>query len=276
MSTQFFERQEAQQSYTRWLVLGFVFAFLVVTLVINLVVTIGLFGHPLYALRQYPEVVVWTSLIVIGTMLIASWHKSSQLRAGGAVVARSLGGVPVTAQDSDLKRKRLMNIVEEMAIAARIRRPQVYVLPEEQGINAFAAGHSLDEAAVAVTQGALDKLDRDQLQAVVGHEFSHILNGDMRINMRLTAWIFGLMVITDLALRIMRGRSRGKGAGRIKVVALGVFIAGSAGLLAGRLIQAAVSRRREHLADASAVQFTRNPGALQAAFITMAATAEGS
>ena len=209
-------------------------------------------------------------------MLIASWHKSSQLRAGGAVVARSLGGVAITAQDSDLKRKRLLNIVEEMAIAARIRKPQVFVLPEEQGINAFAAGHSPDEAAVAVTQGALDKLDREQLQAVIGHEFSHILNGDMRINMRLTAWIFGLFVITDLAMRIMRGRSRGKGAARIKIVALGVFIAGSVGLLAGRLLQAAVSRRREHLADASAVQFTRNPGALQGAFITMAATAEGS
>jgi Zn-dependent protease with chaperone function len=276
VSTQFFERQETQKSYTRWLVVGFILAFLLVTVVINLVVTMGLFGHPLYALRQYPEVLFWTSLIVIGTMLIAAWHKSSQLRAGGAVVARSLGGVPVTAQDGDLQRKRLLNIVEEMAIAARIRRPQVYVLPEEPGINAFAAGHSPDEAAVAVTQGALDRLDRDQLQAVIGHEFSHILNGDMRINMRLTAWIFGLLVITDFAMRIVRGRSRGKGAGRIKIIALGVFIAGSVGLLAGRLIQAAVSRRREHLADASAVQFTRNPGALQAAFITMAATAEGS
>lgn len=276
MSTQFFERQETQKSYTRWLVVGFILAFLLVTVVINLVVTIGLVGDPLQALRQHPEIIVWTSIIVIGTMLIASWHKSSQLRAGGAVIARSLGGVPVTAQDSDLKRKRLLNIVEEMAIAARIRKPQVYVLPEEQGINAFAAGHTPDEAAVAVTQGALDKLDREQLQAVIGHEFSHILNGDMRINMRLTAWIFGLFVITDLAMRIMRTRSRGKSAGRIKIVALGVFIAGSVGLLAGRLLQAAVSRRREHLADASAVQFTRNPGALQGAFITMAAIPEGS
>jgi Zn-dependent protease with chaperone function len=276
VSTQFFERQEAHKSYTRWLVGGFILAFLLVTLVINLVVTVGLVGDPLQALLESPEIIVWTSLVVIGTMLMAAWHKSSQLRAGGAVVARSLGGVPVTPQDSDLRRKRLLNIVEEMAIAARIRKPQVYVLPEEQGINAFAAGHSPDEAAVTVTQGALDKLDRDQLQAVIGHEFSHILNGDMRINMRLTAWIFGLFVITDLAMRIMRGRSRGKAAGRLKIVALGVFIAGSVGLLAGRLIQAAVSRRREHLADASAVQFTRNPGALQGAFITMAATAEGS
>src|SRR5688500_8234577 len=163
-----------------------------------------------------------------------------------------------------------------MAIAARIRKPQVYVLPEEPGINAFAAGHSPDEAAVAVTQGALDKLDRDQLQAVIGHEFSHILNGDMKLNMRLTAWIFGLFVITDLARRFMRGRSRGKGDARLKIIAFGIFAAGSVGMLAGRLLQAAVSRRREHLADASAVQFTRNPGALQGAFVSMAAHPAGT
>jgi Zn-dependent protease with chaperone function len=187
-----------------------------------------------------------------------------------------LGGVPVVSGDSDLKRTRLLNVVEEMAIAARIRKPQVFVLPEEPGINAFAAGHSPDEAAVAVTQGALDKLDREQLQAVIGHEFSHILNGDMKINMRLTAWIFGLYVITDLARRLMRGRTRGRDAARLKAIAFGVFVAGSVGMFAGRLLQAAVSRRREHLADASAVQFTRNPGALQGAFIVMAAHAEGT
>jgi Zn-dependent protease with chaperone function len=276
VSTQFFERQETQRSQTRWLVMGFIAAFLLVTVVINLVVVIGLFGDPRIAWAEFPEYFFWISLVVVGTMLLACWHKSSQLRAGGAVVARSLGGVPVTANDSDPKRKRLHNIVEEMAIAARIRKPQIFVLPEEPGINAFAAGHSPDEAAVAVTQGALDELDRDQLQAVVGHEFSHILNGDMRINMRLTAWIFGLMVLTDLAVRIMRRGGSGKSAARIKIIALGVFLAGSVGLLAGRLLQAAVSRRREHLADASAVQFTRNPGALQGAFITMAASAEGS
>ncbi len=276
VSTQFFERQETQKSYTRWLVAGFAIAILLVTLVITLVLTVGFLGNPSRALHHHPVYIAWFAVIVLGTMLIASWHKSSQLRAGGAVVARSLGGMPVTPQDSDPKRKRLMNIVEEMAIAARIRRPQVYVLADEPGINALAAGHSPDEAAVAVTQGALDKLDRDQLQAVVGHEFSHILNGDMRINTRLTAWIFGLFVLTEIATRIMNSRGRGKEAGRLKLVAFGVFIAGSIGLLAGRLLQAAVSRRREYLADASAVQFTRNPQALQSAFITMAATAEGS
>jgi Zn-dependent protease with chaperone function len=276
MTTQFFERQETQKNYTRWLVWAFIAAILAVVIVINLVIMVGLAGNPVVVLEEAPELVAWTTGIVLIVIFGACWHKSSEMRAGGGAVARSLGGVPVTADDGDLKRKRLLNIVEEMAIAARVRKPQVFVLPDEMGINAFAAGHSVDEAAVAVTQGALDKLDRDQLQAVIGHEFSHILNGDMKINMRLAAWIFGLFVITELAGKVMRGRSRGKAAARIKIIAFGVFLAGSVGMLAGRLLQAAVSRRREHLADASAVQFTRNPGALQSAFVIMAASAEGT
>jgi Zn-dependent protease with chaperone function len=276
VTTQFFERQETQRKYTAWLVGAFVVAMILVVLVINLVVILGLGGHPMRVWRQEPELIVWITVIAFGTMLVASWHRSSQLRDGGAAVARALGGVAVNAKDADLKRQRLVNIVEEMAIAARIRNPQVFVLPHEAGINAFAAGHSPDEAAVAVTQGALDALDRDQLQAVIGHEFSHILNGDMKINMRLTAWIFGLCVITDLARRFMRKGGNGRSAGRLRVIAMGVFIAGSAGAFAGRLLQAAVSRRREHLADASSVQFTRNPQALQSAFIVMAANASGT
>ena len=276
MTTQFFERQETQKSYTRWLVWAFAAAILVVVLVINIVLIVGLGGDLVAIWHTAPEFLFGTSAVVVCTILGACWYKSSQLKAGGGAVARALGGELVADNETDLKRKRLLNVVEEMAIAARIRKPQVFVLVREPGINAFAAGHSPDEAAVAVTQGALEKLDRDQLQAVIGHEFSHILNGDMRINMRLTAWIFGLFVITDIARRIMRGRGRGKGAARIKIVAFGVFVAGSVGLLAGRLLQAAVSRRREHLADASAVQFTRNPQALQGAFVAMAAHADGT
>jgi Zn-dependent protease with chaperone function len=276
VTTQFFERQEAQRKYTSWLVGAFVVAMLLVVLVINLVVILGLGGNPARVWRYEPSVIVWVTIIALGTMLIASWHRSSQLRDGGAAVARALGGVAVNANDGDLKRQRLVNVVEEMAIAARIRKPQVFVLPNESGINAFAAGHSPDEAAVAVTQGALDALDRDQLQAVIGHEFSHILNGDMKINMRLTAWIFGLCVITDLAQRFMRKGGNGRSAGRLRLMAMGIFLAGSAGMFAGRLLQAAVSRRREHLADASSVQFTRNPQALQSAFIIMAANASGT
>jgi Zn-dependent protease with chaperone function len=276
VTTEFFQRQEAQRTYTRWLVWGFIAAILAVVVVINLVILVGFGGSPVRVVREAPEVVFWISGIVLGIILIASWHKSHELRAGGAAVARVLGGIQVNGNEGDFKRKRLVNIVEEMAIAARIRKPQIFILPEEEGINAFAAGHSPDEAAVAVTQGALDAFDRDQLQAVIGHEFSHILNGDMKINMRLTAWIFGLFVITDLAGRFMRGRSRGKGAARLKLIAFGIFIAGSVGMVAGRLLQAAVSRRREHLADASSVQFTRNPQALQSAFVAMAASGAGT
>jgi Zn-dependent protease with chaperone function len=276
VSTQFFERQEAQRSYTRWLVLGFVAAILAVVLAIDLVVLTAINLNPAQTLRTHPEIVFWVSGIVLAVILIASWHKSSQLRHGGGVVARSVGGVHVLANDPDFKRQRLVNVVEEMAIAARVRKPSVFVLVDEPAINAFAAGHSPDEAVIAVTQGALDRLDREQLQAVVGHEFSHILNGDMKINMRLTAFIFGLYVITDLALRLLNNRGRGKRDGRLFLVAAGIFIAGSIGMFAGRLLQAAVSRRREHLADASAVQFTRNPQALQSAFVAMAAHAEGT
>ncbi len=273
--TQFFERQDTQRKYTRILVGGFIAAVLFVILVINLVVVVGLGVHP-RELAEHPALVIWISGGVGLVILGASLYKASQLRAGGAEVARALGGVPVTAQDGDLARKRLLNVVEEMAIAARIRKPQVFVLPDEEAINAFAAGHSPDEAAVAVTQGALNAFDRDQLQAVIGHEFSHILNGDMKLNMRLAAWIFGLWVVTEIALRMLNGRSRGKDAAKLKLIALGIFIAGSVGMVAGRLLQAAVSRRREHLADASAVQFTRNPGALQGAFIAMAANHAGT
>jgi Zn-dependent protease with chaperone function len=276
VTTQFFERQEKQRKYTSWLLGAFVAAMILVVLVINLVIILGLGASPAEVWREEPAVIGWITVIAFGTMLIASWHRSSQMREGGGAVAKALGGVAVTANDTDLKRKRLVNIVDEMAIAARIRKPQVFVLPDEPGINAFAAGNSPDEAAVAVTQGALDMLDRDQLQAVIGHEFSHILNGDMKINMRLTAWIFGLCVITDIARRMMRKSGSGKSAGRIRLIAMGIFVAGSTGAFAGRLLQAAVSRRREHLADASAVQFTRNPQALQSAFIVMAANASGT
>jgi Zn-dependent protease with chaperone function len=276
VSTQFFERQEAQRSVTRWLVLGFIAAILAVVAVINVVVLVGVDLDPVRTLRHDPWIVFWVTAIVSLTILIASWHRSSQLRQGGGAVARSVGGVHVLPNDPDFARQRLLNVVEEMSIAARVRKPSVYVLPDEPGINAFAAGNSPDEAAIAVTQGALDRLDRDQLQAVIGHEFSHILNGDMKINMRLTAFIFGLFVITDLALRLMRNRGRGKRDGRLYLIALGIFVAGSVGMFAGRLLQAAVSRRREHLADASSVQFTRNPQALQGAFLAMAAHADGT
>jgi Zn-dependent protease with chaperone function len=276
VSTQFFERQDAERSHTRWLVLGFIAAILAVVAICNAIVLVAVELNPARTLRAHPEIVFWVTAVVSLTILVASWHKASQLRQGGGVVARAAGGVHVLTNDPDFARQRLLNVVEEMSIAARVRKPMVFVLPDEPGINAFAAGNSPDDAAIAVTQGALDRLDRDQLQAVIGHELSHILNGDTKINMRLAAFIFGLFVITNIALRLMQNRGRGKRDSRLYVVALGVFVAGSTGMFAGRLLQAAVSRRREFLADASAVQFTRNPQALQGAFVAMAAHAEGT
>jgi Zn-dependent protease with chaperone function len=212
-----------------------------------------------------------------GTVLVvglASLFKWSQMRRGGSAVAEMVGGRAVDPKTSDLRERRLLNVVEEMAIASGIPMPAVYILDGEPGLNAFAAGLTTADAAVAVTRGTLDKLTRDELQGVIAHEFSHILNGDMRLNVRITAIIFGILVIGLIGRGILRslgrGRIRSSGSGKNKgggialVLAIGIalVIIGYVGYFFGRLIQAAVSRQREFLADASAVQFTRNPGGI--------------
>ena len=203
-------------------------------------------------------------------------------RGGGSVVATSLGGRRINPHTTQLKERQLLNIVEEMAIASGTPVPNTYVLAGDASINAFAAGLTTHDAVVAVTQGTLDALNRDELQAVIGHEFSHILNGDMRLNLRLASVLFGILVIGLAgrsmfhAVRFMRftGRrssssKKGGGGGAIILiylaVALAVTIIGYVGYFFGRLIQAAVSRQREFLADASAVQFTRNPAGITGA-----------
>jgi Zn-dependent protease with chaperone function len=202
---------------------------------------------------------------------LASLYKWSQMRHGGAAVAEMVGGRAVDPKSTDLRERRLLNVVEEMAIASGIPMPAVYILEGEPGLNAFAAGLTTADAAVAVTRGTLDKLTRDELQGVIAHEFSHILNGDMRLNVRITAIVFGILVIGLLGRGILRSLGRGrirssgggknKGGGLALLLALGLalMIIGYIGYFFGRLIQAAVSRQREFLADASAVQFTRNP-----------------
>ncbi|HEY5809737.1 MAG TPA: M48 family metallopeptidase, partial [Povalibacter sp.] len=202
---------------------------------------------------------------------------------GGGVVARSLGGVRVSPDTTDPLQRRLLNVVEEMAIASGVPMPEVYLLEQEAGINAFAAGHSPANAAVAVTRGTLTKLNRAELQGVIAHEFSHILNGDMRLNVRLMGLLFGLLVIALIARTVLRiaprGRSGGKKDGGIAFIlaaAFVVLIVGYIGLFFGRLIQAAVSRNRESLADASAVQFTRDPLGLRGALVKIGAAPEGS
>ncbi len=226
--------------------------------------------------------VTGATLAVVG---LASLYKWSQFRAGGAAVAEGVGGRRVDPHTTDFQERRLLDIVEEMAIASGVPVPAVYVLDDEPCLNAFAAGLTTSDAVVTVTRGTLEKLNRDELQGVVAHEFSHILNGDMRLNVRIAAIIFGILVIGLIGRGILRAltqgrvRTRGKGGGGIVVVlAAGValMIIGYLGYFFGRLIQAAVSRQREFLADASAVQFTRNPGGITGALRKIGGYALGS
>lgn len=207
------------------------------------------------------------TLVTLAIIGLGSLYKTAQLRGGGPSVAISLGGRPAQPE-RDLREKQLVNVVEEMSIASGVPMPQVFVLDRENGINAFAAGLGQQDAVVAVTNGALHRFTRDELQAVIGHEFSHILNGDMRINLRLMGLIHGILVIALTGRLVMHlaassGRSRSQKGGNaalpLLVGGIALLVVGSIGYFFGQLIKAAISRQREFLADAAAVQFTRNP-----------------
>lgn len=232
-------------------------------------------------LRQHPGSLLVTTLLVLAVIGFSSLYKSAVLRDGGGVVARALGGTRIDRSQQEPLRRRLFNVVEEMSIASGVPLPEIYVLEQETGINAFAAGHSPANAAVAVTRGALEGLNRAELQGVIAHEFSHLLNGDMRLNIRLMGLLFGLLVIALIARTVLRHAPRGSGnrkggAGVIMLAALAVMILGYVGMFFGRMIQAAVSRQRETLADASAVQFTREPEGLRGALVKIGGLAGGS
>jgi len=271
----FFAAQERARKETKKLVFWFVLCLIGVigTMYIALVV-IEHFAVSNGQVQKGP--IVWwqpdwflsTALVVGGIIIIGSLSKLAQLSAGGNVVARSLGGRPIDPSTRDLKERRLLNVIEEMAIASGSPVPEAWIMDGEEGINAFAAGTDPANAVIGVTRGTLDRLTRNELQGVVAHEFSHILNGDMKLNMRLMGWIFGLVMISVVgrllieSIRFMRGSRDSKGNGVIiGIAALGiaVWIVGSIGVLFARILQAAISRQREFLADASAVQFTRYP-----------------
>jgi len=226
--------------------------------------------------------VTCVTLAVVG---LASLYKWNEFSGGGSTVAESVGGRLVDPHTTVTAERRLLNVVEEMAIASGVPVPAVYLLEDEPGINAFAAGLTTSDAIVAVTRGTMEKLTRDELQGVIGHEFSHILNGDMRLNLRIAATVFGILVLglagRGILWTLTRGRVRGgKNSGGVIVAILAVGVAllivGYVGYFFGRLIQAAVSRQREFLADASSVQFTRNPGGLTGALKKIGGYAIGS
>lgn len=289
----FFQRQDETRRASRRLVWLFILAVLAVVIAVDGVVFTVLASlqpeSPGFALpsRQWlaahPGVVLVTTLSVIGIIGLSSVYKTTVLNGGGGVVARSMGGVRVSPDTTDPLQRRLLNVVEEMAIASGVPMPEVYILEQESSINAFAAGDNPSNAAVAVTRGLLEKLDRAELQGVVAHEFSHILNGDMRLNVRLMGLLFGLLVIALIARTVLRfaprgrsGSKRGGGIAAVFIAAFAILVIGYVGLFFARIIQAAVSRRRESLADASAVQFTRDPGGLRGALVKIGATPSGS
>ncbi|MDR2625476.1 MAG: M48 family metalloprotease, partial [Zoogloeaceae bacterium] len=266
----FFGEQTRARKKTRWLVFWVMLAVVLIAVAIHLAVTLifyvengpdpELFNATLWNTSRFFK----TLLVVGGVIGLASLYKIREIsRMGGASIALELGGRPVLRDTRDALERRLLNVLDEMSIAAGIRTPRAFILDEEASLNAFAAGLTTNNSVVAVTRGLLDRLDRDQLQGVIGHEISHIVNGDSRLNLRIVGILYGIFFL------VVGGRgltkARGKDAGGAILLGLLLMLIGSIGLFFGRLIQAAISREREFLADASAVQFTRNPEGLSGA-----------
>jgi Zn-dependent protease with chaperone function len=291
MATDFFQRQADARRNTKWLVVMFVLAVIGVvgTTMFATAIVVGAFDEStrhqqgLRTAEPFPRQGAPLLAGVAALALIGggSLYKMAQLRGGGTVVAEQMGGRRVYPNTVDPIERRLLNVVEEMALASGVPVPAVFMLEDELGINAFAAGYTPSDAVVAVTRGCAQQLTREQLQGVVAHEFSHILNADMRLNMRLMGVLFGILLMGLTGRQILRIAARGGGdrkGGAIYLFAVGVIfmVFGFLGLLFGNLIKAAVSRQREFLADASAVQFTRNPGGIGGALKRIGAAVFGS
>ena len=275
----FFEHQdEARKNTRRFLLLYSISVLLICTTIAATVflvtLMVGKAGGPAdpsqpdmppYEMLVAAAAFVFTGLLILG----ASAHRVAQLRGGGSTVALSLGGKPINPSTKDTDEKRVLNVIEEMSIASGVPMPQVFVMPGENGINAFAAGYTPGDAVIGVTRGCMVGLTRDELQGVMAHEFSHILNGDMRLNIRMIGVLSGIVLLSTVGYILIRtahlmGRSKDgmKAALPLFILAISMLVVGSIGALAARIIQASISRQREFLADASAVQFTRNPSGI--------------
>ncbi len=271
----FFEHQKKARQHTFYLVVLFALA------LFALIVTVLLFLMALYAYAIHiPLAVFFTdplrymedktileiALGVVAFVAIGSLYKYLDLQRGGKSVALGLGGKQLNYNGATVQERVLLNVVEEISIASGIPVPTVYIL-EEDSINAFAAGLTFDDAIVGVTRGTVENLSRNELQGVIAHEFSHIFNGDMRLNLRLTALLHGILLIGLTGWIILRSMSRvrissskkGGGGAYIILLGVGLLVIGYVGTFFGSLIKANVSRKREYLADATAVQYTRHP-----------------
>ncbi|HCE3712965.1 M48 family metallopeptidase [Vibrio parahaemolyticus] len=286
----FFHHQDTARQRTGLLVMLFTLAVLAITGLVS-VISIGIYfyftGEP-FTTQSIISYCLLSFVGVLTVVSISSFIRLSELNAnGGRGVAESIGGKLISTDTSNAKHRQLLNVVEEMSIASGIPVPPVYVMTEEHGINAFAAGMSIDDAVIGVTQGALDAFSRDELQGVIAHEFSHILNGDMRLNTRLIGALFGITCIAHFGHLILdnsnstRHVSRSssdsnKGFAVIILIAIVCLVLGWLGTLFGNMIKAAISRQREFLADASAVQFTRNDQGIAGALKKIGNNVQGS
>lgn len=277
----FFEHQDQARKNTTRLIVLFCLAvaslIALTTMFVGLVLYyFGLQGNPqgvpggLLGVLNW-ELVAGIAAVVISVVLLGSLYKLMQLSGGGETVAESLGGRRLQPNTTDPEERKLLNVVEEMAIASGTPVPPVFLL-EEAGINAFAAGYDANDAVIGVTRGCMELLNREQLQGVIAHEFSHILHGDMRINIRLIGILHGILIIGLLGSMLLRSglhrsgrRDRNNAGAAILGLGVGLVVLGYAGTFFGKWIKAAVSRQREFLADASAVQFTRNPDGISQA-----------
>ncbi len=280
----FFQAQDQARRNTGWLVILFMLAIIALVVITNVMViaTLGFVDHGSTAsLAELSEGFDWDIFFMVGggvsvVILLGSFYKILQLSGGGHVVAEMLGGNLVNTNSSDPDMRRVLNVVEEMAVASGTPVPPVYLLKGELGINAFAAGFSPSDAVIGITQGSAIKLSREELQGVIAHEFSHILNGDMRLNIRLIGVLNGILLLGDIGYYLMRGGGRSRNGGSVAMLGLGIMAVGFAGTFFGNLIKATINRQREYLADASAVQFTRNPASIAGALKKIGAAPFGS
>ncbi len=288
----FFDAQDRARRTTRRLVVAYIAATIIIVLGVTAVVAVALVGFSdagsAYAtgdlIGQRMPILIGTAVLTTLFIVGASLFKTSMLSSGGGRVASGMGGTLVPADVQDPLRRRLRNVVEEMSIASGVPVPEIYVLEEESGINAFAAGYTPSDAAIAVTRGALEILDRNELQGVVAHEFSHVLNGDMRLNIRLMGVLFGIMALGLIGRLIIRSghhssivsSRRDRGTPAVMIIGLGLAILGAIGVFFARVIKAGVSRQREFLADASAVQFTRQTEGIASALKKIGGYSNGS
>lgn len=280
----FFEHQDRARKKTKLLVLYFILAVIFIVIALNLVAFLGL----KFATREQQTLLFeqWFShaafyYVTCGTLamvFLGSLFRWFQLREGGKSVAQMVNAREILPDSNDALERRFINVVEEMSIASGTPVPTLYVMDDEDAINAFVAGYDSSNTVMVVTRGALEQLDRQELQGVVAHEFSHIFNADMRINVKLISTLAGILLLGQAGSFIMRSlrysrvrSSNNKDSGSIIMVILfigmAMFIVGSIGLLFGRLIKAAISRQREFLADASAVQYARDNEGLAGAFL---------